>query len=383
MTDLSELIAREFPQDLNVAYLNHAGVAPWPARAARAAEAFAQECVARGASNYRDWEATEARLREQLRTLINAPSVDDIALLKNTSEGLSCVAFGLDWQSGDNVVISDQEFPANRLAWEALASRGVEVRKACLTDADTPEDALLNLCDDRTRVLAISSVQYATGLRMDLARLGAFCRNHPPLFCVDAIQSIGAVPVDVQAIDADFVAADGHKWMLGAEGVALFYCRAEVRPQLRLNEFGWHTVSDPMNFDRQEWTIAEGAKRFECGSLNMLGIHVLSASLSLLQDLGMDVVSRNIIKNASYIIDFTDNYKNITCVTPAEEARRAGIVSFRVGGDDQRPLYRLLQENGVVCALRHNTVRFSPHFYTRDEVLDRALSIVGDYAARA
>ncbi|RKZ36454.1 MAG: aminotransferase [Gammaproteobacteria bacterium] len=382
MADLSELIEREFPQDPSVAYLNHAGVAPWPQRAARAAEAFARECVARGASHYRDWEATEARLREQLRNLINAPSVDDIALLKNTSEGLSCVAFGLDWQSGDNVVISDQEFPANRLVWEALASRGVEVRKACLADADTPENALLNLCDDRTRVLAISSVQYATGLRMDLGHLGAFCRNRETLFCVDAIQSIGAVPVDVQAIDADFVAGDGHKWMLGAEGVAVFYCRAEVRPQLRLNEFGWHTVTDPMNFDRQEWTIAESAKRFECGSLNMLGIHVLSASLSLLQDVGMDVVSRNVLNKTQYIIDYIDDSKNIFCVTPAAEERRAGIVSFRAGSGDQRPLYRQLQENGVVCALRHNAVRFSPHFYTRDEVLKRALAIVGDYAGR-
>ncbi|MGZ8928743.1 MAG: aminotransferase class V-fold PLP-dependent enzyme, partial [Methylobacter sp.] len=205
----------EFPLADKLIYLNHAAVGVWPKRTCTAVKRFAEENMRYGARNYPAWLHKEMELRRQFQALINAPSPDDIALVKNTSEALSFVAYGLDWRAGDNVVSSNEEFPSNRLPWQSLADRGVEFRQADLAAAGSPEDALFALVDRRTRLLTISSIQFASGLRLDLDKIGAFCKQRNILFCVDAIQSLGAVQFDVQACGADFVMADGHKWMLG------------------------------------------------------------------------------------------------------------------------------------------------------------------------
>lgn len=369
----------EFPLQPDIVHLNHAGVAPWPRRTVAAVEQFAQENMRRGSLCYARWIEVETRLREQLCRLINAESPDDIALLKSTSEALSVVAYGLDWRPGENVVISRQEFPSNRIVWESLAARfGVEVRVADLDGAglseNGPEDALLELIDANTRLLAVSSVQYATGLRMDLKRLGEHCRSQDVLFCVDAIQSLGVEPFDVQACRADFVMADGHKWMLGPEGVALFYCRPERRDQLRLNQFGWHMV-EHNDFDRLDWEPADSARRFECGSPNSLGIHALSASLELIRETGIETINDLVSKKVDYLIDCTNNI-SLELLTPKVRERRAGIMTFRCQGHDSQIIYRHLQQAGVLCAQRAGGIRFSPHFYTSCEDLDRAIMIL-------
>jgi cysteine desulfurase / selenocysteine lyase len=178
----------EFPLTDELIYLNHAAVAPWPKRTSEAVIKFAEQNTRYGSHFYRDWLNKEAELRTQLQALLNAPSSDDIALVKNTSEALSFVAFGLEWQSGDNIVSSNEEFPSNRLPWESVASQSVELRQADLHSADSPEDALFALVDNNTRLLTISSIQFASGLRMDLEKIGAFCKQRDILFCIDAIQ---------------------------------------------------------------------------------------------------------------------------------------------------------------------------------------------------
>ncbi|MDX1519248.1 MAG: aminotransferase class V-fold PLP-dependent enzyme, partial [Gammaproteobacteria bacterium] len=277
----------EFPLDEGIYYLNHAAVSPWPVRTAKAVSEFARENTVYGASRYPEWVKTESLLREQLRKLINAPSTESIALLKNTSEAISVVAEGLKWKHGDNVVSTSQEFPSNRFPWQAQADKGVEFREANLESGASPEQALIDACDRNTRVMAISSVQYGSGLKLDLEVLGQYCRGKDILFCVDAIQSLGAHTLDVQACHADFVMADAHKWMMGPEGIALFYCRDDWIDRLELHQYGWHMVENAGNYDQREWNPAPDARRFECGSPNMLGIHALSASLSLIEEVGM------------------------------------------------------------------------------------------------
>lgn len=369
------LIEREFPQEPDLVYLNHAAVAPWPARTAAAVEAFARENVRSGAAGYAAWTAKERELREQLKRLINAPSADDIALLKNTSEGLSLVAEGLSWREGDNVVSSDEEFPSNRIPWQAQARRGVEFREIGLKVAD-PEAALMAACNGRTRVLTISSVEFASGLKLDLGRLGRYCRDRGILFCVDAIQSLGAAPLDAEAAKADFIMADGHKWMLGPEGIALFYCRAAVREQLSLRQYGWHMTDDPGDYDARQWKPAATARRFECGSNNLLGIHALSASLSLLEEIGMARIEQALSVKTGRLIEGLSAIGGMRIITPTQDGRRAGIVSFRVEGMDPAELHRQLVARKVICASRGGGIRFSPHFYMPDEKLDRAVEIV-------
>lgn len=359
-------------------HLNHAAVGPWPKRTQIAIQNFAIENAQQGSWNYLKWLETETRLRKQLQSLINAPDWRDIALLKNTSEALSVVAYGLSWNKGDNIVISNEEFPSNHIVWESLKDKGVEVRYADLSEAHTAEQALCNLCDKNTRLLAISSVQYASGFKVDLDQLGKFCRSNDILFCVDAIQNIGAEIFDVQSCQADFVVADGHKWMLAPEGLALFYCRAEIRDSIKLNQFGWHMVEHPGDFDNTDWQVAKHATRFECGSPNMVGIHGLHASLSLLLDVGMEIVDAKVKTNANYLFDQLNNLPKIELLSPENEKKRTGIVCFRSNTLSNDQLFDFLTKQNVFCAKRGKGIRFSAHYYTPRTQLDKVLNLIED-----
>lgn len=365
----------EFPLSDALIYLNHAAVGPWPKRTSEAVIRFAEQNSHYGSHFYPDWLRKEAELRDQLQALINAPSADDIALVKNTSEALSFVAYGLPWQAGDNIVSSNQEFPSNRLPWQSLADRGVEFRQADLASADSPEDALFALVDGRTRLLTISSIQFASGLRMDLERIGEFCKQRGILFCVDAIQSLGAVQFDVQTCQADFVMADGHKWMFGPEGLGVFYATPEARDRLKLTQYGWHMMKDTHNYENKPWEIHFAARRFECGSPNMLGIHALSASLSLLLEIGMETIESQIIERSDYLKAAIEANDRLILLSERRSFLKSGIVVFKHCTLPNEALYEHLQRNGVVCALRGGGIRFSPHFYNSFDEMERALAL--------
>lgn len=365
----------EFPLTDELIYLNHAAVAPWPKRTGDAVIKFAEQNTRFGSHFYLDWLNKEAELHTQLQTLLNAPSADDIALVKNTSEALSFVAYGLTWQPGDNIVSSNEEFPSNRLPWESLADQGVEFRQADLHGADAPEDALFALVDGNTRLLTISSIQFASGLRIDLERIGEFCKRRGILFCIDAIQSLGAVQFDVQAYQADFVMADGHKWMFGPEGLGVFYTTPEARNKLKLTQYGWHMMKDIHNYENQPWEAHPSARRFECGSPNMLGIHAYSASLSLLLETGMAAIEAHVLEKSGYLTDAIDKNGQLVLLSAKQNRLKSGIVVFKHRTVANEVLYQHLQKNGVVCALRGGGIRFSPHFYNTFEELDRALKL--------
>ena len=363
----------------DVIYLNHAAIAPWPVQTAQAVKAFAEENARQGSKDYELWLFREKDLRQRLAQLINASSTDEIALLKSTSEGLSLIAYGLPWKSGDNIVIPAEEFPSNRIVWQSLEPDGVETRLIPVVSVDDPEQALIDAMDSNTRLMSCSSVQYATGLRLDLARLGHACRQSDILFCIDAIQSIGALQFDVQACQADFVVADGHKWMFGPEGSALFYCRKPLIDQLKLKQYGWHMVQDVSDFNKKDWQPNETAQRFECGSPNMTGIVALHASVGLLLDIGMASVDKQAMEKSAYLASKLAALDNIEIMSPLDDERRAGIVLFRKTDAYTELLYRHLQKHNVICAMRGNGIRFSPHFYTSLEKIDAAVSLVSEF----
>lgn len=372
-----------FVLDDDLIYLNHAAVAPWPVRTERAICDFAKQNRWRGAADYPAWMTVEQRLREKFARLINA-GADDISLLKNTSEGLSLVAYGLNLQPGEQIVGIANDFPSNRVVWESLADRGVEFCGIELDPASAdPTADLIAAVTAKTRLLAVSSVHYASGIRLDLERLGEHCRRTDTLFCVDAIQSLGVIPFDVEAIQADFVAADGHKWLLGPEGVALFYSRPAVRKQLSIHQFGWHNLANPGDYDSKTWSLAADGRRFECGSPNMLGIHGLSASLSLIEEVGVENILKEILKKIRYLFDKTAEDKRFEVITPVADAHHAGIFTFRVAGvDDYSTLWRWLMSQGVICAHRGGGIRLSPHMHNTEGQLDKALQSVTDYISQ-
>ncbi len=372
-----------FQLDKNIIHLNHAAVAPWPLVTRDAVIAFATENAAIGSQNYDLWMQTEQQLKQKLKHLINARSTDEIAILKNTSEGLSLIAQGLAFNPADNIVIPAEEFPSNKVVWQALQTQGIELRQVPVQDIDEPEQALINAMDKNTRLLSCSSVQYARGLRLDLAPIGQACRQNETLFCIDAIQSLGAISFDAQACFADFVVADGHKWMCGPEGTALFYCRQQVQDLLQLRQYGWHMLKDAFDFSHQHTTlqIADNAQRFESGSPNMMGIAALNASLGLLLDVGIEEIQNKLIENADHLIAQLTSDSDITILSPTQKGRYAGIITFQKQQVDNVKLYQHLQDNDVICAYRGNGIRFSPHFYTETQLIDKAITMVLDFSA--
>ena len=366
----------EFPVSNNLIYLNHAAVAPWPKRTSESVKGFAEQNTHYGSRFYLDWLKKENQIRRQLKTLLNAPSVDDIALVKNTSEAISFVAYGLNWNHGDNIVSSNEEFPSNRIPWESLSDQGVEFRQANLLSGDSAEDALFSLVDSNTRMISISSIQFASGLRMNLEKIGNFCKQRNILFCIDAIQSLGAVEFDVQTYHADFVMADGHKWMFGPEGLGVFYTNPESRSKLKLTQYGWHMMADTHDYENKPWQIHPTAKRFECGSPNMLGIHAWSASLSLLLEIGMNNIETKVLNNAEYLMNKISSNNQLILLTDQKTSLKSGIVLFKHKNVENDRLYKHLQDKGVVCALRGGGIRFSPHFYHSRGELDQAIEII-------
>ena len=368
-----------FQLDDDIIHLNHAAVGPWPIATAEAVKAFAEENSRVGSKYYDSWVQNEARLKNKLARLINAPSSNDIALLKSTSEGLSFIAQGLTWNEGDNIVIPAEEFPSNRIVWQSLKNKGVEVRSIDISQRHSPEQALIDAFDDKTRLLSVSSVQYASGFRLDLVPLGKACKQQQVLYCVDAIQSLGALRFDVQQVQADFVVADGHKWMLGPEGLALFYCAEAVRDQLQLSEYGWHMVENLGDFDQAHWKPAASARRFECGSPNMTAVVALNASLDVLFEVGLEHVETLVLENATYLFDALSAMDDIALLTPADVSKRAGIVTFTKTNASTEALYETLQQRGVICAFRGGGVRLSPHFHTPRQQLVKTLDLIAKY----
>ncbi len=378
-SDRDALWQDEFPLDPDISYLNHAAVGVWPRRTAEAVKAFADENMHRGAADYPRWMQTEAELRRQLARMIHAESEHDIALLKNTSEGLSLVAMGLDWKRGDNVISAKQEFPSNRMVWETLKDKGVELRLVDVEVETDPEGAIEALMDDRTRLLSVSSVQFSSGFRLELECLGRACVRHDVLFCIDAIQSIGALQFDAQLYHADFVVADAHKWMLGPEGLALFYSHPGAREQLRLQQYGWHMVASPGDFDATQWQPARSARRFEPGSPNQVAIQALHASLSLFEQVGIRHIEALVTHKTAGLRQWIQQDGRLLLMSSERPERQSGIVSLQVDGLDPEghgKLYRYLMGKRVVCALRGGNIRLSAHFYTPDPVIERVKSVL-------
>lgn len=366
----------EFPILQHGLYANHAAISPWPRVASRAVAAFAAENSESGADNYRHWFLRETQLRKRLANLINAVSADDIALLKNTTDGICTVANGINWRKGDNLVLPADEFPSNRLPWLALHQYGVEVREVDIRATTEPEKALLEQVDSRTRLLAASAIQWTDGLRLKLETLGQYCQQNNILFFVDAIQQLGAMQLDVQACGIDFLAADGHKWLLAPEGIAVFFCREDKREQLQIHQQGWHMLDDPYQFNREHWQASKTAMRFEAGSPNTLGQVAMHASVGLLQKVGMPQVESLIAANSLALSTGLTDIAGVELVRPYDPQRVSGIVSFRPADRKLVEVQQTLKKRKLSCTVRGEAIRLSPHFYQAGKPVLEMLDLI-------
>ncbi len=356
-----------FPVTRNLVYFNHAAVGPLSSRACEAMERHARDQRDHGALHWRDWYAEYELLRESIARLIGAKSTE-IAILKNTSEGLSFVAEGIRWRTGENVITSAIEFPSNWTPWKVLERRGVECRVA----ATPTVDDIGPLIDERTRIVTVSSVAFHNGFVADLHAIGELCARRNVRFCVDAIQSVGVLPIDVRAAKIDFLAADGHKWMCGPEGAAIFYVAEERREELDVLENGWMNIDRQQKFIGAPTDLLPNSRRFEAGSLNTNGIYGLRAAVDLLLEIGIGVIGENALAVARRL---TEGAESVGWRVGSPRTIASPSVGLTPPSVEKSLLWyhRRLEEEGIVCAPREGMLRFSPHFYNDRGEVERVL----------
>ena len=358
----------QFPVTERFVYLNHAAVAPLSRRSADAMKQLADEVLLNGSLHYDHWMAAYEGLRNAAARLIGARG-GEIALVKNTSEGIATIALGLDWRPGDKIVCFREEFPANFLPWQRLVSKGVKLEVLSIEDS---LDRIDQACQG-ARLLAVSFVNYLSGIRIDLNALGEICRRRDCFYFVDAIQGMGAFPIDVDQAGIDALAADGHKWMLGPEGCGVLFVRQSRLDEIEPVEFGWTNVAHYGSYSLTNQELREDAGRYECGTLNTIGCYGLRAAIEFLLEVGVDRISRQVQELGDCIAAGVQSkgYEVLTRRTPATGA---GIVSFRKPGVDSRMVVKKLKDADIQAAPRQGWVRTAPHFYIGPPDIDRMLA---------
>jgi len=367
-TDLHETYRDEFPVTKNLIYMNHAAVAPLCRASAEAMKWLADDACQNGSLHYDVWMDCYQGLRVATAKLINARP-EEIAIVKNTSEGIATVALGLGWKPGDRVVAFKEEFPANYYPWLRLEARGVRLTWLSVHDSvETIAEAVKG-----ARLLAISYVNYLSGHRVDLQAIGEVCQANGCFYFVDAIQGMGVFPLDVERCHIDALAADGHKWMLGPEGNGVLYVRSKWLDAIEPVEFGWTNPANYADYSSRDMTLRKDAGRYECGTLNTIGCFGLRAALEFLLNVGIDNVSAAVWARAHQLAVGV-KARGYELMREHTEEAGSGIVSFRHPTVDCRVIVSDLKRRKITAAPRQGWVRMSPHFYISpaavDEVLD-------------
>ena len=374
--DVDPIRAAEFPVTERFLYLNHAGVSPIPARAAEAGARLLYRFRDEGAFHLRKWQEIADETRGRFARLIGA-SPAEVAFVKNTSEGISFIAAGFPWREGDNLVTANVEFPANVYPWMRLAARDVELRMVPAREGRVWKEDLFAACDGKTRLIALSSVEFGNGHRNDLPGIGEFCQKKGIFFCVDAIQSLGVLPIDVRSYGIDSLSADGHKWLLGPEGIGGFYLSESVMEMVEPVVLGWHSVRNRFEFETYDFRLSPDASRFEPGSFNTVGLAAFNASLDLLLSIGVDRIWERVRRLTDGAIE-TVLRLGYELLSPRNPEDRSGIVTFRVPGADSKALWKALLARNAVCSPRSGGIRISPHFYNTPEEITRFFGILAE-----
>ena len=367
--DWEELRRNEFPVADRWVYLDHAAVAPLPRRSAEMLRAWADDQAANGVVHWPEWERKLRSAKANVAELVHANS-DEIAFVNSTTQGIGIVAEGFPWKEGDSVVAPLEEYSSNIYPWLNLASRGVSLRLVPTRDGRIWIDDLLAATDATTKLMTVSHVEFSSGFRNDLDTLGQACRERGIAFFVDAIQGLGPFTIDVEKTPIDFLAADGHKWLLGPEGAGFLYIRRDWIERLRPIGVGWHSVVGSFNSTEIDMTFKPSAERWEGGSFNMPGLQAFAASVGLLLEVGPHAVSERSLNRAQGVRDIARSagWRIVGSQRPED---LSGIVALEKEGIDPNAAVRQLRDHGVAAACRRGRLRFSPHMYNSDDDLDR------------
>jgi len=359
-----------FPIAQRYAYLDHAAIAPLAIPVRSTMDVFLTRQTEEP-FELAHWERLRSQVRSRVGELLST-GAESITFVKNTTSGLGLVAAGLDWANGDNVVGIDREFPANVYPWMALRRKGVELRLYRSKDGRIDAAALARLCDGRTRVLAVSAVQFWNGFRLDLTGLRAAVGDEP-LLVVDAIQAAGAMRIDLRQASVDFLCAGAQKWLLGPIGIGCAYVGPRMLERLHPVVIGTDSVIRDEEYFDYDLTLKPDARRYEETAPNYPGILGMGAAVNLLLRAGMPAVEQEVLRLADRLRDELPQRGYELLLKPSRPAERSGIVSFRHPRMVPAELHARLREAGIIISLRADFLRASPHYYNSDADIDRLL----------
>jgi selenocysteine lyase/cysteine desulfurase len=364
-----------FPVTQRYAYLNHASVGALPKPVIRAMACYLEERSIHGSEALIDWDRDIERIRRAAARFLGAQR-DEIIFTGSISHGLNIVAAGLDWRPGDNLICAETEFTANIYPWTNLRRRGVEVRFAPARDHRIPITELSALIDRRTRLVAVSFVEFCSGFRVDLDALSTLCRDQGVYLCVDGIQGLGALRFQVDQTPADVVAAHAAKWMLGPQGAAFLYVQRDLLSRLEPVMTGWRAVVDRDDYFCYDSPLREGGERFEPGSLNAVGLVGMEAAIELLLSIGLAEIEDRVLALTDILIAGLKS-RGCTITSPTATRReRSGIVCFRHPAVPSPELMENLKRAEVLVSLRGDVIRVSPHFYNNEADLERLVAVL-------
>lgn len=373
-----QAVRAEFPSALHQVHMNHAGLAPISRRVAAAIRAFADEAEALPRTVYASWAAYVASARATAARLIGATDAE-IAFVQNTAAGLSLVAAGLTWRAGDNVVVVADEYPSNVYPWLGLARLGVETRFASRRGSAFGVEQIAAVTDRRTRVVAVSTVDWQSGFRADLAALGSFCRKRDLLFVVDGIQSVGALAIDAPACGIDCLAVGGHKWLLAPEGCGFLFVAARALDRLQPALLGWKSVIDPDSYLPYHFTLRADAAKFEPGTQMHLGVRALGAALDLLLEIGPVSIEERILATTNALADGLRTL-GARVLSPRAPGQESGILTVTLG--DTTAFHETLLRHDIVVRPRLGGIRFAPHCYADHGDVERVLAAAREHRDR-
>ena len=366
-----ERIRSEFPITRKYGYFDNAAVGPLPTRVVETTRRVLEE-KCEGDLHWESWESTAEETRKSIAVLIGT-SDDELALVHSTSEGVSIVANGLSYEKGSNIVTCDMEFPSNLFPWQALAKRqGLELRVIRNRDGFLRMEDFVQAIDQKTRVVAVSHVQYANGFRINLEELSKIAHENNAYLATDAVQAVGEMPVSVSELGVDFLATSGYKWLLSPISTGFLYVRRSVFEELWPTIVGYRSDEELMEFRFRELSLAHTARRYEAGQLNFPGFAGMKESIALLQEIGLDNIWARILSLVDRLVDGLKRNANVRVRSYLEPKFRSGIVSLAC--QDPESVVKRLQERGLVISVRGGGLRISPHFYNTESEIDKLLS---------
>ena len=369
VADLAAQYRELFPVTRRYVYLNHASVSPLSTPVHDAMVKMLDGVSQHADRKFEEWERTIMQARAAAARLVNAQP-HEIAFLRNTSEAISVIANGIDWRAGDNIVSAAAEFPANIYPWGRLKASGVELRLQPEREGLVDTDELLSLVDERTRVVAVSWVEFGTGQRLDIRRIGQFCRERNILHVVDAVQGLGALQLDVERDCVDAFAAGGHKFLLGPKGAGLLYTSERALQKVAPTTIGWTAVKDYHDYLIHELDYRDGAFRFEGGTLNEVGICGLGQAIELFLSVGPEKIEQHLLSLNEYLTRNVED-RGYRVISSGKREERSAIVVFEGEGCSADETCLRLGSSGIIVSSRLGRLRVAPHFYNSREDIER------------